>query len=263
MVENDILSVTNDYGERLDILVEGQRDSSTVVIFVHGYGTDKDEGFLSHADLSVELGKYFTIVRFDQNGYGKSEGAEEEYDLHKATSDLRNIINTVRSTWPNKKLVIQAHSLGTFVVAMLSPDSIEKISCTGLPNANTDLIIRVLQDRIRKNGGEINEEGVTTYKRTSGAVQLIGKDFWRTLQNFNATVAFERLGAKTQLRLYRSLQDDVLSHDSYDAYKTIAALEYKEVNGDHNFTNATDRKELFADLLKFFEDDDNKKDDTR
>lgn len=246
------LHVTNDYGEQLDVVIEGNQDSENVVIFVHGYGTDKDEGFLSHADLSRELGQYFGVVRYDQNGYGKSEGRDEEYDLHKATSDLRNVIDAVRSKWPQKNIMIQAHSLGTFVVAMLAPEGILKISCTGLPNADTNLIIRVLQERIRKNDGILNEEGTTTYKRTSGAVQLIGKDFWRTLRRFDPPTSFERLGSKTHVKLYRSLQDDVLSHEAYEPYKQLNSVAYKEVSGDHNFTSLDDRTALFEDIINFF-----------
>lgn len=248
--------VRNNYGEKLDVLVEGNQVSLTCIIFVHGYGTDKDEGFLSHADLGRELGHEFTIVRFDQSGYGKSEGLSEEYDLHKATSDLRAVIDAVREKMPEKKLCIQAHSLGTFVTAMLSPDGIDRITCTGLPNADTSLIIRVLQERIMQNGGTVNEYGTTVYKRTSGSVQLIGKDFWRTLRGFEPVKQFEKLASKSYVRLYRSVDDDVLSHEGYAPYTESSHLyEYREVAGDHNFTSPEDRSHLIDELRQYFWDD--------
>jgi len=36
--------IKNVFGENLDILIEGNSNSKDIIIFVHGYGTDKDEG---------------------------------------------------------------------------------------------------------------------------------------------------------------------------------------------------------------------------
>ena len=36
--------IKNIFGEELDILVEGNTNSENVIIFVHGYGTDKTRG---------------------------------------------------------------------------------------------------------------------------------------------------------------------------------------------------------------------------
>ena len=36
--------IKNIFGEDLDVLIEGNANSKRILLFVHGYGTDKDEG---------------------------------------------------------------------------------------------------------------------------------------------------------------------------------------------------------------------------
>ena len=247
-------TVTNMYGEKLDTLLEGKREAAECIVFVHGFGTDKDEGFASFIDLSNAFkGNYF-ILRYDISGYGQSEGAAHEFNFHKATGDLESILRWVSRNHPDKKINIIAHSLGTFITALHSPSGINKIIFTAIPNANTSHIIDGLQKRISsKEGGEVNENGLTTYPRTRGGAQLIGKDFWRTLRAFEPAPALEELANKCSLILFHPKQDDVLDDLYFEAYQEIKELEYVELDGDHNFTRLEDRAALIEAISNFLQ----------
>jgi predicted esterase YcpF (UPF0227 family) len=245
--------IKNIFGENLDLLIEGNSNSNDVIVFVHGYGTDKNEGFASFLDLSNFLKRKFITIRFDLSGYGLSDGKEEEFQFQKAAGDVDSVIRYARKKYPSKKINIIAHSLGTFIVTLLSPFEINKTVFTSIPNSDPKFVLLQLQKRIVKNGGKINEDGVTIYKRTSGAIQKIGKDFWRTYRNFNMIEYLQDLARKTDLVIYKPLQDEVLEYKYFDEYKNLANIQYVEVPGDHNFKKTNERNDLFLLIQKFLE----------
>lgn len=248
---NKKIKIKNVFGEDLDLLLEGNSESKQIVIFVHGYGTDKDEGFASFLDFSKSLKKDFLIMRFDLSGYGASGGKQQEFQFQKAAGDLDSVIRFARKTYPNKDINIIAHSLGTFIVGLLSPYGIRKIVFTSIINSNTKFVSKKLRERILSKGGKVNKNGISIYPRTKGAVQLIGKDFWRTLENFNPIEYITDLGTKTQLVIFKPKQDEVLEYKYFDEYKKIKGVKYYEVDGDHNFRDPNKRKELFRRARQF------------
>lgn len=244
--------IKNLFGENLDILIEGNLESNKVLIFVHGFGTDKNEGFAMFLDLANFLRNEFITVRFDLSGYGKSEGEDYEFQFQKAAGDVDSIIRYARKNYPDKDIFIVAHSLGSFAVSILSPYMIKKIVFTSIPNSNTDFIIREIQKRITSKGGRINEDNLTFYPRSSGVVQVIGKDFWRTLRTFNPVEYITELNDKTDLKIFKPKNDDVLSNKYFKEYKSIKNINYVEVEGNHNFTNKDHRARLFESIKSFF-----------
>ncbi|MFS8158604.1 MAG: alpha/beta hydrolase [Candidatus Roizmanbacteria bacterium] len=247
---NKKLKIKNIFGENLDILLEGNEKSDQIIIFIHGYGTDKNEGFTSYLDLSRYLRKEYFIIRFDQSSYGKSEGEQYEFQFQKAAGDLDSIIRYAKKQYPDKTRNLIAHSLGTFIVSLLSPYEIRKTVFTSIVNSNTKYASRELEKRIRAKGGIVKKDGITVYIRSRG-VQLIGKDFWKTLENLDPISYIEELATKTQLAIFKPMQDDVLKNKYFDEYKKIKGIEYHEVNGDHNFKNPKDREALFEEIKAF------------
>jgi len=243
--------IKNIFGENLDVLIEGNNKSDRILIFVHGFGSDKNEGFASFLDLSGYFKDDFLTIRFDLSGYGKSEGEECEFQFHKAAGDVDSVIRYARKKYKGKELNVIAHSLGAFVVCILSPFMIKKTVFTSIPNSNSRFIIKELQKRIIAKGGKINENGITAYTRTSGAVQLIGKDFWKTLRSFEPVESIKELSEKTDLAIFKPKQDDVLRDKYFSEYKAIDNIKYIEIDGDHNFTKKENRLNLFEQIKKF------------
>ncbi|MFA6097745.1 MAG: alpha/beta fold hydrolase [Candidatus Paceibacterota bacterium] len=245
------IKIKNIFGENLDVLIEGNKNSERVLIFIHGFGSDKNEGFASFLDLSGYFKDDFLTIRFDLSGYGKSEGEEYEFQFHKAAGDVDSVIRYARKKYRGKELNIIAHSLGAFVVCILSPYMIRRTIFTSIPNSNSKFIIRELQKRIKAKGGKINENGLSVYPRTSGVVQLIGKDFWKTLRSFDPVESIKELSEKTELAIFKPKQDEVLRDKYFNEYKTIKNMKYVEIDGDHNFTKKEDRLNLFENISKF------------
>lgn len=245
------IKIKNIFGEQLDLLLEGNKKAKQIVIFIHGYGTDKDEGFASFVEFSRFLQDSFLIIRFDLSGYGASEGKEHEFQFQKAAGDVDSVIRFARRQFPNKEINLIAHSLGTFVVALLSPYGIRKIVFTSILNSNTQFIAKNLEKRILSKGGKVDKEGISVYPRTRGGVQLIGRDFWRTLENFNPIEYLTELAKKTELVIYKPKNDEIIPNRYFSAYKKIKGLKYFEVDGDHNFKNPRDRQELFKKVKAF------------
>ncbi|KKP47764.1 MAG: hypothetical protein UR39_C0003G0166 [Candidatus Woesebacteria bacterium GW2011_GWA1_33_30] len=248
-----ILKIKNIFGEVLDVLIEGNKDSKNVVIFVHGFGTDKNEGFATFLDLANFLEDKYLTIRFDLSGYGASEGEDSEFQFQKAAGDLDSIIRYSRRKYPDKDINIIAHSLGTFITSLLSPHEIKKTVFTSVPNSNSEFVIKQLQDRIIKHGGTIDEKGITLYPRSSGAVQKMGKDFWRTFRNFDILEYIADFAKKTKIVIYKPKQDDVLEYKYFDEYKSIPKVSYIEVDGDHNFRKEEDRQRLFEKIKEFLD----------
>jgi len=115
----------------------------------------------------------------------------------------------------------------------------------------TEYIIKNLQERILSSGGIIDEDGVTTYPRTRGGVQYIGRDFRRTIKIFKPIKSLEALTQATKLIIFKPMQDDVLGKEHFDEYKKVVGLEYVELNRNHNFTYLPDRQNLIEKIDKF------------
>jgi len=246
------LKVKNIFGESLDVLVEGNEKGDEVIVFVHGFGTDKNEGFSSFLDAGKFFQKDYLLVRYDMSGYGGSGGEEKDFQFQKAAGDLDFILRFVRRKYPAKKINIFAHSLGAFVVVLLSPEGIKKTVFTGAINTDLHLIVKKLEKRIVDKNGIVNKNDISVYPRSSGTVQLIGKDFWRTLENVDFLLLLKEFAVKTDLLVIKSKQDEIVCSDlSFAEYKKIQSLCYEEMDGDHNFKDSKDRKRLFKRIEKF------------
>ncbi len=243
--------IKNIFGEDLDILIEGNNRSKDIIIFVQGFGTDKNERFASFLELALDLENDYLLIRFDLSGYGESGGKDSEFQFQKAAGDVDSVIRYARKNYPAKNINIIAHSLGTFVVSVLSPYKIRKIIFTSIVNSNTKFVSKELKKRILSKGGQVDKEGVTIYPRTQGGIQHMGKDFWKTLENVNLLEYIEELGNKTDLIIFKPKKDGVFEDKYFDEYKGIKNIKYVEVEGDHNFKDPTQRKNLFT-LIKNF-----------
>jgi len=246
------LKVKNLFGEELDVLIEGNGSANEVIVFVHGFGTDKGEGVHLFAEMADSLKDDYLLVRFDQSGYGKSGGKQEDTSPLKAAKDLDVILNYVRYKFPKKNINIFAHSLGTLITSLLSPSSINKTVFTGAINVDLSKVASGISKRIESRGGVIDENGVSIYPRSSGAVQNIGKEFWQVLKSNNMYSLLKAYAQKTNLLVFKSIQDQIVGHDaSFDAYKNIDGLKYIEIDGDHNFADKDNRQNLFTQIKEF------------
>lgn len=246
-----MVKIYNKFGERIDTLVEGKTDADTTVVFAHGFGTNKDEGENLFVDMAKMLSEKFRIVCFDFSGYGKSSGRQEDANIRKHAFDLEAVLDSVRNKYKGKINII-AHSMGTLVVSLLAPEGISKTVFTGLPSGDTEKSIKNLQKRILEKGGKVDENGISEYPRTSGAMQKIGPEFWKVRRELQPMEIIRNYSQKTRLALFKPLQDEVVGKGDFAEYKKIESLKYFEVNGTHNFSKPQDRQELIKKITEFF-----------
>ncbi|MEA3354889.1 MAG: alpha/beta fold hydrolase [Patescibacteria group bacterium] len=246
------MKLLNPSGEKIDFIVEGKKDSDKTLVLVHGFGVDKNESFNLFVDFSEVLGQHFRIIRFDFTGYGESEGKQVDVNLQKHTHDLKTIIDYVKKTFPGK-IYLYAHSLGSFITAMLNPNGIDKI-IFGAPPSNPCDIAKVFKARIKAKGGKYNPQGISIYPRTLYGIQKLGPSFWKVIKNFDEHQAITNLTQKTNLLILKPMQDDIAGNNNYEHYKEIKNLTYQEINGNHSFTKPEDRQVLIKKIKQFLLD---------
>lgn len=244
--------VKNKQDEKIDLVVEGNSKAEITIIFVHGFGTDKNETANLFPDIAKPLQAKFRIVRFDLTGYGESEGKQEEADYKKHAEDLKSIINTVRKNY-GSNIYILAMSMGCFVTSLASPNNIKKIILLSIPNHNVNIIIERLKNRfLTRPGSVLNEKGVSLFMRSTGKIQKIGPCFWQVLKDFKPLETVKNLAEKTDLMIIHPLQDEIIGNEYVEKYKEIPNLKYIEVNGNHFYKKMEDREEVIKIILQFF-----------
>ena len=94
-------------------------DQCTLVIAMHGFLGSKEKApmfFLSRLLLNVG----FAVLRFDFDGYGDSDGAEEENTVPKMIEDAKAVWDYASGLPFVDKIVLLGHSQGGVVAGMLA-----------------------------------------------------------------------------------------------------------------------------------------------
>ena len=243
-------NMLNNHQEKIDYVIEGDLGADKTILFVHGLGTSKNGGENLFIDISNQFKDNFRIVRFDFSGYGKSEGKQEDVTIAKHAADLEMVLDMIKRDFRGDIYII-AHSLGSFVVSLLSPGGIKKTIFTGIPNSRTEIIINFIQDRIQQKGGKLDIDAISEYPRTGGQQQRIGSLFWNELNKFDPLVNVEEYSEKSDLLIIHPLQDEIVGDESIKEYGEISNLEYLEINGSHNYTKKEDRAVLVNKIADF------------
>ena len=113
-----------------------------VVLIVHGMSEHKERYFPFMQYLS-EIG--FACIAYDQRGHGTTMADKEnrgdfgECGVEALPQDLLNVIRLARETWPECKLILLGHSMGTLVIRKLMKshdDAMDGVLLAGSPSKN-------------------------------------------------------------------------------------------------------------------------------
>lgn len=241
----------NPSGELLDCLIEGNDQAVKIIIFAHGFGTDKHEHGLFD-DLAQFLHSKYLTLRFDFSGYGLSQGKQEEVNYVKQTHDLQTVIGWVDTNYPSLTKNILAMSMGCYVTTMLKPPHIHKCLLLSVPHENTQKLKHFFQNRILTKGGTINEKGISYYPRTHGGNQKLGPSFWQVMLQLDPLKEIIAYSQLTNLLLIHPLQDEIVDSAFVQQYQSIPSTQYLELPGNHSWTNPTQRHALIKHIKNFY-----------
>lgn len=245
------IKIPNKEKELLDVLIEGNENSSVTIVFVHGFAANKHWDYFDTA--AEEFSKEYRIVRFDFSGCGKSQGKLEDKNFIKWSEDLNVILNFIKNKYQGKIFLI-AHSMGVFVTSLLSPNNIFKSVFTGTPNSNINYIIDFLtKSALSRKGGRINYKGISIFPRSFGEIQKIGPSFWEALKSFKPVEKITEFSKKTDLLMIHMKQDKIIGGKFLNEYSLIPNIKIKWLNGDHSFTKQEDRKILIQEIKNFLQ----------
>lgn len=249
------LKIKNSWGENLDVLIEGKMDADISVVFVHGWGVDKDDGDRVFVDIAQSLKNDFRCVRFDLSGCGQSEGREEDANHQKFADDLKVVLKYVVSRF-GPRIYLIAVSQGTTVATMaysqLGEYFPEKTILLSPVDSNSSYGIERKKAKILKRGGSVDELGISYSPRSNGDVQKIGPGYWQTLRTMNPLKQMSDLACKTKLLVVRGTEDEFIAAESVAAYKTIANLDFIEITGNHTFKQPESRQKLIEIIQTSF-----------
>lgn len=245
-------TIYNEFHERIDAVVEGKLDAKATIVFVHGFGANKNEGENYFVDVANALKDNYRIVRFDFAGCGQSEGRQEDVNYEKQAKDLEAVLSYVKKEC-GERIYIYAHSMGCFITALLNPNGIEKVVMSSIPNTNTTYLADFFDRWIsQKPGGSVDRQGISIFPRSAGGVQKIGPSFWSVLTSFAPLETVSRFAQKTKLLIIHAKQDPIIGTEYVKEYANISGAEDVWVDGDHNYTKKEDRDIVIEKVKKFF-----------
>lgn len=248
-------NIINNQNEKIDAWVEWDEKNipKANVVMVHGFGTDKHETAGYFDDIASALvSNNFRVIRFDFTGYGLSEGLQRDACYTKHVGDLNAVIDYVGRTF-SEPINIFAQSMGCFVTALTLPDNIGKTIMTGLPNADTNMIIARVTARFgTRPGAVLNYDGISLLPRSTGKIQEIGSKFWKDIKKLRPIDVLGNYAKKSDLLVVSWNNDEIIGRGSLEQYDAIPELQHIWLSGDHSVTNPTDRQEFIKVMLNFY-----------
>lgn len=127
------IHVTNNH-ETMPVYLHGDLASDYLILVVHG-GPGSDvkeyrEYYNGKSGLQLLEGKYI-VAYWQQRGAGESKGIDDTkyYSINQYVSDLDHVIDTMKSIYPHKKIVLFGHSWGGTLTSsyLLSEEHRKKI----------------------------------------------------------------------------------------------------------------------------------------
>lgn len=246
------LTIPNQLGEQLDTYIEGSSNSNQLIVFVHGFGTDKDENGL-FLDLAQSLRSNFLTLRFDAAGWGESQGNQQDFSFIKQANDLESVLIWSSKEYPRHNISLIAHSGGVHATLFLKPAIIAKAIFTALPHSSGQDALAFIQERLVKKGGKLNPLGISTFPRSGGMDNHLGPVFWESLRKLKTASNLREFAKHTQVLAIHPTSDEIVSSKYVSDFRQIRNVQFQEIPGDHGFTSPKDRKNLIINIQKFLE----------
>lgn len=208
--------------------------NSIAVIMMHGFGRNKDGPSGYYKELSKLISKKYTVLRFDFQACGESEGHFREFSIRNYLKDCDSAIEYLKSLNCNEFYLI-GHSLGALVAikSSIKHGDVKKVIAIAPP-----ILVKLPQKEERIH---FEKQHNLTLWETS---KIIMRFLWDKLSiqpisilrkiNTYTTIIFSY---EDKLCDYKLLKPKI--HDSF-------FIEWKEIKGaDHSFSKKIHKQKLF------------------
>lgn len=157
------LNIKNRKGEKISILLNGEKNQDGLVFIMHGHGGFKEQNQLTTISEAF-LENNFTVVLFDATkSIGESEGSYEEGTFTNHYEDLEDVIKWAeKQSWYKEPFYLTGHSMGGMCIMLYAENYPEKVKA--LSPVATAITGKGVIDDLKKRSPEefkkLKEEGL-------------------------------------------------------------------------------------------------------
>jgi len=203
-----------------------------VILFVHGFSSNADSSTLCSID--ERLNDRYITYRFSFSGRGESEGQYVDMTLSKEVSELKSVLDYIKSQENATKIVVFAHSFGTNSTIALNP----KVDLIILA-APFDNPIEFYEKRYAEN---LHKDGISCWKKTStGETVCLGSGFWSDLEKYKLDELAQDI--TSPVLIVHGLSDTtIFPNQSERIFKNLKVKKQRVLipNADHKFRQNID-----------------------
>lgn len=242
----------NSLGEKLDVSLDGVgiKRAKTILIYNHGFGTDRHE-----RGLTDDMVKYLkpdinciAFIRMSYSGYGASEGVQELKTLDTMADDLVSVWKYVDKSKPkDSKITTISFSMGNQIFTKAFnkfPIRLDKMICVSPMNFTNGI------DGKKKwaaRPGVTYSGDIMNVPRADGTLTKLSQSFWNSIDPVAYKSGLCFTAEKFNSYLIRATEDDVV--DNTDILE-VPFKHIAEISGDHNFSKKEDRAGFLKTLAE-------------
>lgn len=215
-----------------------------IVIFSHGFGVAKDSAGL-FTDIANGLGQDTIPFLFDYNDFDDANRTMTIKPFSQQAVILKANIEQIRRDNPGIPISLVAHSQGCIIAAIAEPQGLDHVVLLAPAESfNTQRLEKAFTERLKP---EHLPDGSTRIPRRNGSFILILAAYRPEIKLINPPERYNHLATLAPTTLIRAAQDDILGKHVDDG-RLSADIMIVKLDGDHNFTDPSDRQGLIAEI---------------
>lgn len=216
-----------------------------IIIYSHGFAVQKDDMGL-FTDIAESMPEVESIL-FDYYEVNEAENKILTCSFSSQVKKLNEVVDKVRSSYPEAVVDLISHSQGTIVAAMTKPSGIRKTIMIS-PVFDVDVERSLSRYRL-KPGVKIDLDGISEIPSSTGLTKVIPKEYWQERSQIKPFAEYNSFADKTEIIAIEGNQDELLP--KVDLGSLDSGIKVISIDGDHNFNGANRMalKELIRKIL--------------
>lgn len=207
-----------------------------MIIFSHGFDVRRDSNGL-FKDIVNNLPEDYGYVIFDYHVY---EGIEENLrPLSEQARVLKEVVKWTKHEFKPLTINLIAHSMGCTIASYAQEKIFDQILYLAPAMRSGSRLRTFFTSRpTAKHHGDHWE-----VSRRSGKITRINDRFFEEFEAVDPPILMMKYATKKPINIIFAKQDEFITEDSFDIFKSTTSINVRGINGDHNF-NAPARQNL-------------------